>query len=35
MAAGAGLTVLVGLLAGLIPATTAMRLQVVQALRRI
>lgn len=35
MAAGAGLTVLVGLLAGLVPATTAMRLQVVQALRKL
>jgi putative ABC transport system permease protein len=35
MATGAGLTVLVGLLAGLIPAMTAMRLQVVQALRKL
>jgi len=35
MATGAALTVLVGLLAGLIPATTAMRLQVVQALRKL
>jgi putative ABC transport system permease protein len=35
MATGAALTLLVGLLAGLIPATTAMRLQVVQALRRL
>ena len=35
MAAGAALTLLVGLLAGLIPATTAMRLQVVQALRKL
>jgi ABC-type lipoprotein release transport system permease subunit len=30
-----GLTVVVGLLAGLIPATTAMRLQVVHALRKL
>jgi putative ABC transport system permease protein len=35
MAIGAALTVLVGLLAGLIPATTAMRLQVVHALRKL
>jgi putative ABC transport system permease protein len=35
MATGAALAVLVGLLAGLIPATTAMRLQVVQALRKL
>jgi len=32
---GAALTVVVGLLAGLIPALTAMRLQVVQALRKL
>ena len=35
MATGAAMTVLVGLLAGLIPAMTAMRLQVVQALRKL
>jgi putative ABC transport system permease protein len=35
MAAGAALTVLVGVAAGLIPAMTAMRLQVVQALRKL
>ncbi len=35
MGAGAAIAVLVGLLAGLIPALTAMRLEVVQALRRL
>ena len=35
MAAGFGLALLVGLLAGLLPALSAMRLQVVQALRRV
>lgn len=35
MAAGAALTVLVGVVAGLIPAMTAMRLQVVHALRKL
>jgi putative ABC transport system permease protein len=35
LAAGVALAVVVGLLAGLLPAVTAMRLQVVQALRRL
>jgi putative ABC transport system permease protein len=35
MAAGFGLALLVGLLAGLLPALSAMRLQVVQALRKV
>ncbi|MGH9780091.1 MAG: ABC transporter permease [Candidatus Acidiferrales bacterium] len=35
IAAGFGLALLVGLLAGLLPALSAMRLQVVQALRRV
>ena len=35
MAAGFGIALLVGLLAGILPARTAMRLEVVQALRRL
>jgi ABC-type antimicrobial peptide transport system permease subunit len=35
MAAGLALTLAVGLLAGAIPAVSAMRLQVVEALRRL
>jgi putative ABC transport system permease protein len=35
MGAGGAIAILVGLLAGLIPALTAMRLEVVQALRRL
>jgi ABC-type antimicrobial peptide transport system permease subunit len=35
MAVGAAIAIVVGLLAGFLPALTAMRLQVVQALRRL